>query len=68
MEVCHDKKADDTGDDAEEFYAVIRGDAMSDVIADPLVFDDDEPADGENSDAEEEPTKIKIPIHRIILA
>ena len=68
MEVRHNEKTDDAGDYSVEFYTIVRRDTVSDVIADPLIFNDDDSADGENRNAEKEPTETKIPIHEFILA
>lgn len=41
MEIEHDDKAEDDGDDAGEFYSVEGGDAVGEISRDGLVEDDE---------------------------
>ena len=38
MEVGHNKKTKDTGDEAEEFNVIIGRNTMSNIFGNPLVF------------------------------
>ena len=40
VEICHDEKAKDDGDDAEEFDAIEATDAIGEAVGDFLVEDD----------------------------
>ena len=67
MEVGHDEETDDDGDDADEFYAVVRGEAAGEVVGDGAIKVSDSGADGDDEEAEEEPAETKIPIHVLII-
>lgn len=49
MEAGHNEETDSAGDKAKELYAVVRGDAMSDIFGDLAVEDDDCAAGGKDS-------------------
>lgn len=65
MEVGHNKKTDDSNDDASEFYFFIRRWATGEIVGDFLIEDGDGGAGGQNEDASQEPTEAKIPIHKL---
>ncbi len=54
METGHDEETDSAGNKTEELNAIVRGDAMSDIFGNPLVFEDDGAAGGKDNKAKEE--------------
>ena len=38
MEISHDDEADDSGDDADKFDALVRSGARGDIIGDSLIL------------------------------
>lgn len=67
MEVGHDEEAEEDNDDAGEFDAVVRVNAVSEVVGDGFVKVGDGGASGDSCDAGEEPTDIEGPVHTIII-
>lgn len=59
VEVGHDEKAENDGDDAEELDVVVRVDAVGDVVSDLAVENDTSSAGGENEEANKEGAKIE---------
>ena len=62
MEVGHDEKTDADADDAEEFDAVVRADAVGNVFGDWAIKNDTGAASGENDEANNKGAKTKFHI------
>jgi hypothetical protein len=68
VEAGHDDEAEDAADDAEEFDAVVAGDAGSEVVGDLAVKDHDAAASDQDSESDEEGAGGESIFHKLIVA
>ena len=67
MEIGHDKKADNSNNNAYKLNFFIRRNAVCDVVGDFLIENCNGGAGSENKYAYEEPANAKIPVHVLII-
>lgn len=68
VEVCHQDKSEDRGNNTDELDFLVAADAACHIIGDLAVKLEDESACGCDGDAAKEPRPTKAPLHSLIVA